>query len=106
MKTLTKSQRFTVYCILLAIAEEFVKQQPDQYGIFMTRDGSMAGGMCDVICHEFDTGSLFALDTLGLKELASMKPIQTWNKNYWFPTTVDGWKTRIELIKECIRRTS
>lgn len=106
MKTLTKNQRFTVYCILLAIAEEFVKQQPNQYGNFMTRCGSMAGGMCDVICYEFDTSSLGALDILGLKELHSMKPEQTWDKDYWFPKTIDGWKTRIELIKECIRRTS
>ena len=102
---LTKDQRHTAYILMLAESEVVLKN------LRMGKDtpyykGGFIRGICETICHiaDLDSELLNTIDFLGLYELRNKQPHNT--NCYWFPSDVDGWQKRINLLKQCINETA
>lgn len=93
--TLTKDERFTAYCIMLAEAEEN----------FFT--ACMGFGFCGLVRFEFDIDNRIydqKFFYLLFPELFALKPNRI--GRFWFSTDSEGWQKRIELLKQCINETA
>lgn len=87
--TLTKDERFTAYCIMLAEAEFY-----NPYG----------WGFCGVARHRLGL-EIYSSDNFRttLPELFSKRQRPT--NELWFDNNRKGWQKRIELLKTCINET-
>lgn len=89
---LTKDERYTAYCIMLAEVEEYYET-----------------GFCYMVHKVFNvpydkTEHLLSF----LPELLSKEPTVHYRHHeaFWFADKKSGWRHRIAILKKCIKETS
>lgn len=100
--TLTKDERFTAYCIMLAEAENATESDYTSYY------GVTSEGFCFMIyaiC-EYRHGGVAQNNLMLLPELLKRMPKKKYSSSgVWFSVDKEGWQKRIELLKQCINET-
>lgn len=111
MKTLTKEDRYVVYCVLLAEAEEAL------YNHF----SDIYSGFCNLFNDRLDiwvydvtkrkvsynsftrNGTVVDSIKIGYPELHEFKPKNN-GGHYWFDRSEEGWKKRICILKKITKK--
>ena len=95
IKTIPKQERHLMYCIMLAEAEENLKEW-------------VGAGVCHMAIDLFNVNIYPDSGNTGLlPEIAARKQKPT-NRfcRYWYDCTPEGWQKRIEILKQCIEETA
>jgi hypothetical protein len=101
---LTKSQRHTGYIILLAEAEKAVQRNTKvlKFGLCsLIRRVLGINNFGYVTSKNAFSGVGFVIEHF-FPELEAKKPYPSYSYLFWFARDKDGWKQRIELLKQCI----
>jgi len=95
---LTKEQRHSIYCIMLAEAEN-----PTIEKCFMFNYSSTDYGFCNMLSRIFPGYNRYNSDLfLSLTELQNKKPKRIKDNNtYWFKS--GNWTKRKQLLKQCAK---
>ncbi len=92
---LNKSQRHTAYIILLAEANNILKNK------------AFDGGLCLLIAKHLDESpdewNYNDLDISDFEELDAKEP--EYSTAFWFPKNYNGWIKRINILQQCIEET-
>jgi hypothetical protein len=94
---LTKLQRYTAYCIMLAEAENPSKRE-------ILTGGSTDAGLCFLYRILFDDNKLYYFAKRILPELYRMIPDKNPDKEN-LRIVKEGWVKRKQLLNQCIQET-
>jgi len=102
MSKYTKAQRHSIYCFMLAEAEEPSMETFDDILIVHNY------GFCALLKYMFSDETFdfirYYVQPSELPELAKREPPKY--DKFWFDRSISGWKKRKQLLRDCIEETA